>query len=265
MQKAEILRKKLIKKTKLRVREKYTGRDTHILRAINTLEDIDSVFNLLFEDVREWYSIHFPELEKIVRGNETFLLLVTNLCDRKEFTEEKIFSVYDNKEQAKIISERAKNSMGSDIKEKDALRIKKLADKSIDLKKQRNALASYIESEMQEQLPNFSAVGGALLGARLLNSAGSIKKLALMPSSTIQVLGAEKALFLHLKTGSKPPKHGLIFQHNLVRKSSRKNRGKLARALANKLSIAAKEDYFGKTDISKELLESLDKRVKELK
>jgi len=264
MKKINQLRKQLIQRTKKQLREHYAGRDVHIIRAINALEDIDSVFNLLFEDVREWYSVHFPELERLVKGNETFLQLVARLCDRKEFTEENILGVYENKTQAKKIALTARKSIGSEVKEKDALRIKQLADKSIALKKQRNALASYIESEMNEQLPNFSRIAGALLGARLLNHAGSIKKLALMPSSTLQVIGAEKALFKHLKTGSKPPKHGIIFQHPLIRKVKRKNRGKIARALANKLSIAAKEDYFGKEDISAKLLKQLEKRAEEL-
>jgi len=265
MEKIEKLRKDLIRKTKKQVKERYSGRDVHVIRAINALGDIDSVFNLLFEDVREWYSVHFPELERAVKGNETFLQLVAKLCDRKEFTEKNILEVYENKEQARKIVGLAKKSIGSPLKEKDVLRIARLADKAVDLKKQRNALASYIEGEMNEQLPNFSKIAGALLGARLLNAAGSARKLALMPSSTIQVIGAEKALFKHLKTGSKPPKHGIIFQHPFIRKVPRKHRGKIARTIANKLSIAAKEDYFGKTDISEKLLGELEKRAAELK
>ena len=101
MKKINQLRKQLIQRTKKQLREHYAGRDVHIIRAINALEDIDSVFNLLFEDVREWYSVHFPELERLVKGNETFLQLVARLCDRKEFTEENILGVYENKTQAK--------------------------------------------------------------------------------------------------------------------------------------------------------------------
>ncbi|MEM0360604.1 MAG: hypothetical protein QXK06_04695 [Candidatus Diapherotrites archaeon] len=265
MQKIDALRKELIKKTKRQVLEHYTGRDVHIIRAINVLEDIDFVFNLLFEDVREWYSVHFPELEKIVKGNETFLALVAELCERSKFSEQNILTVYQNKEMAKKIAEAAQKSVGSPLEEKDCLRIQKLADKAIGLKKQRNALASYIESEMNTQMPNFSKIAGPLLGARLLNAAGSLKRLAMMPSSTIQVMGAEKALFQHLKTGSKPPKHGFIFQHPLMRSVKRKNRGKIARALANKLSLAAKEDYFGRKDTGDKMLEALEKRAQELK
>ncbi|MFH1234523.1 MAG: hypothetical protein V1493_02830 [Candidatus Diapherotrites archaeon] len=267
MQQTANLRKELIHKARRQVIEHYTGRDVHVIRAINVLEDIDFVFNLLFEDVREWYSVHFPELEKMVKGNETYLELVAKICDRRDFTEKNILEVYSNQEQAKRIADAAQKSMGSPLEEKDCLRIQKLADKAVDIKKQRNALASYIESEMNAQMPNFSKIAGALLGARLLNAAGSIKRLAMMPSSTIQVIGAEKALFQHLKTGSKPPKHGYIFQHPLMRAVKRKNRGKIARALANKLSLAAKEDYFGKkgAEAGTAMLEGLEKRALELK
>ncbi len=258
------LRRELMRKAKKKVIERYTGRDVHIIRAVNTLEDIDSVFNLLFEDVREWYSIHFPELERRVKGNETYLNLVAKICDRAEFTEENVLAYYDNREQAARVAAAAKKSIGSPLKEKDAKRISKLAEKALSLKKQRNALCSYIESEMREQMPAFSLLAGAILGARLLNEAGSVKKLAMMPSSTVQVIGAERALFKHLKTGSKPPKHGLIFQHPLLRRVKRKNRGKMARTLANKLSIAAKEDFFGKKDAGGKMLEELEKRAEAL-
>lgn len=264
MDKKEKLRKKLIKKTKKQVREKYSGRDTHIIRAINVIEDIDSVFNLLFEDVREWYSVHFPELERLVKGNETYLKLIAGLGERKEFLEKNILKIYENKKQAKKISKAAKKSVGAELKEKDVLRIKRLASKAVDLKKQRNALASYLESEIKEQMPNFYKIAGPLLGARLLNEAGSMKKLALMPSSTVQVLGAEKALFRHLKSGAKPPKHGIIFQHPMLKKVKGGNRGKMARTLSNKLSIAAREDYFGEKNITKKLLKELNERAKKL-
>ncbi len=262
--KIEKLRKELIQKTKKKVIEHYKGRDIHIIRAVNTLEDIDSVFNLLFEDIREWYSVHFPELERLVKGNETYLMLVAKLCNRTEFNKENILAYYSNKEQAEKIAKTAKKSIGSPLKEKDSKRISKLAEKCLSLKKQRNALCSYIESEMQKQMPAFTSIAGAILGARLLSEAGSIEKLAMMPSSTIQVIGAEKALFRHLKTGSKPPKHGIIFQHPLLRRVKRKNRGKMARTLANKLSIAAKEDFFGKKNNGKKLLEELEKKAREL-
>ena len=167
---------------------------------------------------------------------------------------------------AKAIVDAAKKSMGSPIEDKVLKEVQLLALNALNIKEERIVLEKFIESEMQDIAPNFSKIAGPMLAARMLEEAGSIKKLALMPSSTIQMLGAEKALFRHLKNHSvKPPKHGLIFMHSLIQKAGRDNRGKMARALAGKLSIAVRADYFDKRDISKGLQESLDKRFAQLK
>lgn len=264
MEKIQQLRKKLIKKTKEKVKERYETRDVHIIRAVNTMQDLDSIFNLLFEHVHEWYGVHFPELERLVKRNESYLELLVNLGERKNFSEKDILKHYNNTKAAKKIALKAKESLGSDISKEDLTQMKALAERTLSIKKERDSLTTYIEKEMSSQLKNFSAVAGPILGARLLASAGSIKKLALMPSSTIQVLGAEKALFKHLKTGSKCPKYGLLYQHPFLARVKRGNRGKLARAIAGKLSIAVKEDFFGKKDISKYLLKALEERIKQL-
>ena len=126
-------------------------------------------------------------------------------------------------------------------------------------------LEKQIESDMQETAPNTSHIVGSLIGARLISLAGGIERLATMPASTIQLLGAEKALFRFKKEGGKPPKHGVIFQHPLINKAPRAIRGKIARILATKIAIAAKADVFTKRDISDSLKESLEKRIKEIR
>jgi nucleolar protein 56 len=126
-------------------------------------------------------------------------------------------------------------------------------------------LEGEIESDMQAVAKNTSDIAGPLIGARLISQAGSLEKLAILPASTIQILGAEKALFRFKKEGGKPPKHGVIFQHHLVNKAPRAKRGKIARILATKISIAVKADVFTKRDISGELKEDLDKRIQEIK
>ncbi len=118
---------------------------------------------------------------------------------------------------------------------------------------------------MRKIAPNLSAIAGPVLGARLLAKAGGLKKLALLPASTIQVIGAEKALFRHLRTGARPPKHGILFQHPLVRNAKKWQRGKIARTIAAKLAIAAKEDYFGGKYIADDLRKEIEERVKEIK
>jgi RNA processing factor Prp31 len=132
---------------------------------------------------------------------------------------------------------------------------------SIEMKK----LEKQIDSDMLQIAPNTSKIVGPLIGARLIALSGSIDRFATLPASTIQLLGAEKALFRYKKEGGKPPKHGVIFQHPLINKASRKNRGKIARILATKISIAAKADVFTKKDISDILKNDLDKRIKEIR
>ena len=127
------------------------------------------------------------------------------------------------------------------------------------------SLEIQIENDMVRIAPNITNIVGSLIGARLISHSAGIKKLATMPASTIQILGAEKALFRYKKEGGKPPKHGVIFQHSLINKTSRELRGKIARTFAAKIAIAAKADAFTKRDISKELKEDLNKRIKEIR
>jgi len=127
------------------------------------------------------------------------------------------------------------------------------------------SLEKQIENEMEKIVPNITNLAGSLIGARLISFSGGIKKLAMLPSSTIQVLGAEKALFRYKKEGGKPPKHGVIFQHSYINKSSKDKRGKIARIFAAKISIAAKADAFTKRVISDELKKNLENRIKEIK
>jgi nucleolar protein 56 len=126
-------------------------------------------------------------------------------------------------------------------------------------------MESYVDKTMKEVAPNTRAVAGALLGARLIAIAGSLQNLAMRPASTIQVLGAEKALFRSLKTGARPPKHGLIFQHTLLHDAKRWQRGKIARAIAGKLAIAARTDAFGGRYVGDSLKADIEKRLAEIR
>jgi nucleolar protein 56 len=127
----------------------------------------------------------------------------------------------------------------------------------------RQEIANAIELEMNTTAPNLSTLAGELLGARLIARAGGLAPLARMPASRIQVIGASKALFRHMKYGTKPPKHGVIFQHPLVRGSHPNNRGKVARILAAKIAIAARLDFYSKK-VHPELSSQVEKRVGEL-
>ncbi|MCK4364678.1 MAG: hypothetical protein KAW45_01370 [Thermoplasmatales archaeon] len=127
------------------------------------------------------------------------------------------------------------------------------------------SLEQQIDNDMEKIAPNISKMVGPLIGARLISIAGSLERLATMPASTVQILGAEKAFFRYKKEGGKPPKHGVIFQHSYINKAPRSVRGKIARIFATKISIAAKADAFTKRDISKELNEVLERRIREIK
>lgn len=257
------LKAKLTKKTKENVAKAFTEKDVHIIKAVSLIEELDKMTNLISENIREWYSTHFPELNSLVEDNDAYLELVL-LGNKKNFSEKNVLEAYKNREKVKKILEKAEDSMGAELSQETLKQIKGLAEKGIEIKKQRNALTVFIEKEMKELLPNFSELAEPLIGARMLSKAGSIKKLALMPSSTIQLLGAEKALFNHIKTGAKPPKYGYLFGHPMLKQVKRSEQGKFARTIAGKLSIAIRTDFFDGKENWKEMKKTLEKRVTEL-
>ncbi|MDD5162950.1 MAG: NOP5/NOP56 family protein [Candidatus ainarchaeum sp.] len=265
MNRIEELRKKLIKKTREKVEEKYSGEEEHIIRAVNALQDLDEIFNLLSEHCAEWYSSHFPELGRALQNPEAFLKLIYFVGEKEKFSEKAIADIIKEPATAKLVIEKAKKSMGSKIPETAMAEIKMLALNALNIREQRNSLEKFLTEEMQKKAPNFSQICGSVLGAKMLKEAGSLRRLALMPSSTIQILGAKKAFFRHVKNpNAKTPKYGLLFQHPMVKQASFENKGKLARSLAGKISIAIKMDFFGKKEIAKELQKGLDERAKQL-
>ncbi len=263
MEKREELRKKMLSKAKKGVAEAFTGKDVHIIKAVNLLEDLDESFNILAEQCREWYGIHFPELNSLVRDHESFLKLVS-LGERKEFKKSIILKAYQNEEAAAKIEAKAPSSMGGEIEKKDLEQIQMLAENALSIRQEREKLADYIASEMKSLAPNFAELAEPLLAAKMLAKASSLRRLAFMPSSTLQVLGAEKALFEHLKHGSKPPKYGILYSNPIIKKAKPWNKGKLSRTLAGKLSIALKEDFFGKKRLFPELKSGIERKAKEL-
>jgi len=154
-------------------------------------------------------------------------------------------------------------SRGGDISDVNLAIVQSIAKQILDFHDLRKKLEEHVESEMTLIAPNLSAILGSAVGARILGRAGSLKRLASLPASTIQVLGAEKALFRSLKTGSQPPKHGLLFQHAMVHSAPRWQRGKIARAVAAKAVIAARVDVYGE-GLNETLLEKLNIRVTEI-
>jgi nucleolar protein 56 len=251
--------------TRLRIQEQSGARDKMIIQAIEALDDIDKVTNLLVSRLREWYGLHFPELDEILPKHEQYVAFVSSIGAKENATEEKLKALGLPDAKVEKILNAAEKSMGAPLGKFDEDIIRKLASEINDLYKLRKQIEDYLETTMDEVAPNLKALVGAKLAARLMSLAGGLRELAIMPASTIQVLGAEKALFRHLRSGAKPPKHGVIFQYPAINRSPWWQRGKIARALAGKLAIAARVDYFSGEYIAEELKQEIEQRIQEIK
>ena len=250
---------------KSRIKGAAGKRDLVIAQAIQTLDDLDRTVNLFMGRLREWYGVHFPELDRLIEKHETYSRLVMNLGYREQFTLETLEKEGIPKERAETVAEVAKSSMGADLVEQDLAEIQALAKDVLNMYELRKDMENYVDRAMEDVAPNTRTIAGALLGARLIAIAGSLQNLAMRPASTIQVLGAEKALFRSLKTGARPPKHGLIFQHALLHDAKRWQRGKIARVIAGKLAIAARADAFGGKYVGDRLKAEVDHRIEEIR
>jgi len=246
------------------LKEAVARRDMMIVHAVHVLEDLDKQINMVYTRCREWYGLHFPELAEIVDDLEDYLRIVAEIGARRNFDEEKLESIVGPKIAAQIM-ERVRSSVGADLSPEDEERVKDVAREGLRLIQLRKEQERYIEELMSAEAPNLSAVAGPILGAKLISMAGGLEKLARLPASTIQVLGAEKALFRFFRTGRGAPKHGIIFQSPLIHGSPKHLRGKIARALAATIAIAAKIDYFTREDRGAELREKLEKRLQEIR
>lgn len=250
--------------TKKRVRKTAEKRDLMVAQTILSIDDLDKTINLFMGRIQEWYGLHFPELTHLLENQETYARLVSNLGDRENLVAEALEKEGLQKDKAEQIANAATTSMGAALREEDIHQIQELCRATLALSDLRQKLDNYIDTTIREVAPNIHALAGSLLGARLIAIAGGLDNLAKMPASTIQVLGAEKALFRALKTGSRPPKHGLLFQHALIHEAPRWQRGKISRALAGKLAIAARIDAYRGKFVGDELKANFERRVKEI-
>ena len=212
--------------------------DILVIQTVNSIDETDRMLNTMSTRLREWYSAYNPELSR---------------------------KVHDNIEYAKevIKGKRKKDSIGAEIDDSDIEQIRLLAEDILALNESREKRYGYLEAFMTENYPNISSVATPIVGAHLIQLAGSLKRMMGFPSSTIQTLGAENAMFRHLKTGSRPPKYCIIMMHPLVNNAKNDDKGKVARAIASKVSIAAKMDYFkGDPNAGALMREELDNTFK---
>lgn len=221
--------------------------DNMIIQAIALLDQLDKDLNTFAMRVREWYSWHFPELKNIVKDNYMFARCAALIQDKSTLAEDKldeIAAIIGDDEQAKAVLKAAKASMGFDISEQDLFNVVMFTERMISLAEYRKQLYSYLEEKMATVAPNLSTLIGETVAARLIQKAGSLTNLAKCPASTVQILGAEKALFRALKTKGNTPKYGLIYHSTFIGRASAKNKGRISRYLANKCSLASRIDSF---------------------
>ncbi|XP_052176340.1 nucleolar protein 56-like isoform X2 [Diospyros lotus] len=241
--------------------------DNMVIQAIFLLDTLDKDINSFSMRVREWYSWHFPELVKIVNDNYLYAKVSKFIENKSELSEDKLPGLIDtvgDEDKAKEIVEAAKASMGQDLSPVDLINVKQFAQRVMDLSEYRKKLYDYLVTKMNDIAPNLAALIGEVVGARLISHAGSLTNLAKCPSSTLQILGAEKALFRALKTRGNTPKYGLIFHSSFIGRASARNKGRMARYLANKCSIASRIDCFlekNTTAYGEKLREQVEERL----
>lgn len=221
--------------------------DNMIIQSISLLDQLDKNINTFAMRIREWYSYHFPELVKVVNDNHLYVRCARLIKNRKEMTEEmreQLQEILMDDAKVQAIYDASRSSMGMDISPIDLINIERFASKVVSLVDYRKSLSEYLKSKMASIAPNLSTLIGDQVGARLIAHAGSLTNLAKYPASTVQILGAEKALFRALKTRGNTPKYGLIFHSTFIGRAGAKNKGRISRYLANKCSIASRIDCF---------------------
>jgi nucleolar protein 56 len=243
-----LLRDVCIRAAKSQISQTDTD-DSRIIQAVEALDDIDKNVNELSERLFEWYGRYFPELE--MTGEE-----LANFV-----------STYGSRSNVPVdheLSEKASQSMGAELMFADEELLRSFARNICSLYDTRRYIENYINTSMGSVAPNLCEIAGASIGARLMSMAGSLEKLAAFPSSTVQVIGANRALFKHLRSRAPSPKHGIIFNNPVIKNAPWWQRGKLARALAAKISLAARTDFYS-GELDSTIKEALDKKLESIR
>jgi len=240
--------------------------DTMIVQAVNLLDDLDKELNNYIMRCREWYGWHFPELGKVISDNLAFIKTVQLMGTRDNAKHMDLSDILPEEVEEKV-KEAAEISMGTEISDEDILNIKHLCIQVVEIQEYRGQLYEYLKNRMMAIAPNLTILVGELVGARLIAHAGSLMNLAKHPASTVQILGAEKALFKALKTKHDTPKYGLIYHAQLVGQASSKLKGKVSRMLAAKAALATRVDALGEetnTDLGIEHRAKVEGRIRML-
>ncbi len=248
---------------KLKIRQVGNKKDIIIIQIIDNLDMLKKTISLFSSRLKEWYGLHFPELtDKIIEDNIFLAKLISLAGHRNNISKELLEKLEIGEKKKEYILNISQESMGAEI---DLSMVIECANQILSLEKYRTNLELYLENLMEEIAPNIKSIVGALIGAKLIAKSGTLRKLAIMPASRIQLLGAENALYRFLRSGDRLPKHGLIFQWQQIRSSKIYHRGNIARLIAGKLAIAAKVDYFGGKFIGNELIKDIERKIEEIK
>ena len=261
----QALREFAISLSSSRVKEASERLDLHIIQSINALDELDKIINTVGARMREWYGLHYPELDNLVQSLVAYAEVVSRAGLRENITADILQSAGMQDKKVEIIIDGARRSRGGDMTPENLAIVKRLADQVIAQSDLRRVLSDHIEVAMETVAPTVKELLTASVGARIIAKAGSLARLATLPASTIQVLGAEKALFRALKTGARPPKHGLLFQHPLIHSAPKWQRGKIARAIASKVAIAARIDFYRHTGKDSSIQDRLNTRINEIR
>ena len=245
------------------IREVSQQGDQLVIQAMSSLDDVEKIQNLMASRLREWYGLHFPEASHKIEDASSLARIVAEGGHREKINRNT--DLLNILIQSHVNPELVSQSMGADLPDQDMMMIQGLAHQYLELQILRDNLEKYLDEVMQEIAPNLRGLIGPMIGARLIALAGGLEKLARLPASTIQVLGAEQALFRALKTGAKPPKHGVIFQYTSIHSAPWWQRGKIARILAGKIAIAARIDLFSGEYIADQLKQNVQSRIGEVK
>jgi nucleolar protein 56 len=235
-----------IKETKKDIKNAF-DEDILIIQCIRAIEDYDKIINILISRLREWYEYFLPEISRKIENNSRFLELISDA------TKENIMNNFGLGKN---------DSMGGDFDDihyNSVINFAKQINNILDFK---SVQIDYLESLMKSNCPNLLKLTNVTLGAQLIEHAGSIKRLSKMSASTIQLLGAEKALFRHIITGAKCPKYGVLINHPIVNARKANQKGKAARVIADKISIAVKVDYFKGDYIADKLFLQIENKLK---
>ena len=241
--------------------------DVMVIQAVGLLDDLDKELNNYAMRLREWYGWHFPEVGKILPDNLTYAKVVLKMGMRTNAKNIEFGTDLLTPEDEAHIKEAAEISMGSEISTEDELNIKELCTQIIFLTEYRQTLTEYLRTRMMTIAPNLTTMVGELVAARLISHAGSLISLAKMPGSTIQIFGAEKALFRALKTKSQTPKYGLIYHASIVGQANPKIKGKISRSLASKCALCIRVDALGENtegEVGKKCKKILEGRIASL-